>query len=485
MAKFNLIDEPWIPVREAGQVRLVGIGEVLLRAEEIEAIEVASPLEEAVLHRLLLAVLHRALAGPADLDAALQIYERDRFPRDKLEAYLDRHHDRFFLFDGAAPFLQIADLPEENPIPWTKLIPERASGNNPTLFDHTTDDQPPLASYAEAARALLVHEAFQPGGLIQRLGVNSGKAGPLSAAAVFVLQGTTLFETLTLNLVPYEPDGDAAIWEIEPVRASQVAGSSLRWPLSGTARVYTWISRGTKLLDDGNGVLWLGYGPGIEPLPSRFLDSLVAYTVDREGEPQPVRLSLAKSFWRDFAALLPSADGRTPPRVLESGPGMIWEATRSTHVPLRVLGQVSNQAKILDVRREVYPFPKDAWDARCVLDIQSALRIAEDVGQILTSAAKRVARSALNRDDRQAVQKLATSFHLLPLYWSSLDRAFISFLNELGGGTALDKWREEVRRVAVRAWETTRAAIGTGARHLKAVQEGEREVARVKEVVTA
>ena len=57
MEKFNLIDEPWIPVLKGGRVVEVGIGEALLRAHEFARIETPSPLEEAVLHRLLLAVL--------------------------------------------------------------------------------------------------------------------------------------------------------------------------------------------------------------------------------------------------------------------------------------------------------------------------------------------------------------------------------------------------------------------------------------------
>ncbi|MER3603458.1 MAG: type I-E CRISPR-associated protein Cse1/CasA, partial [Thermus sp.] len=82
--------------------------------------------------------------------------------------------------------------------PWTALVPERANGNNPTLFDHTMDDNPPRATYAEAARALLVHQAFKTGGLLRRMGVDSAKGAPLATAAVFLPKGRTLFHTLVL-----------------------------------------------------------------------------------------------------------------------------------------------------------------------------------------------------------------------------------------------------------------------------------------------
>lgn len=117
MRRFNLVEEAWIPAREAGRVRQLSLSEALLRAHEIERLEVASPLEEAALHRLFLAVLHRALEGPRNLDRALDLYRSGKFPRERLEAYLEKYHDRFFLFHNAAPFFQIADLPEENPLP--------------------------------------------------------------------------------------------------------------------------------------------------------------------------------------------------------------------------------------------------------------------------------------------------------------------------------------------------------------------------------
>lgn len=62
--KFNLLEEPWIPVLRGERVKEVSLAEALLEAHTITRIETPSPLEEAALHRLLLAVLHRAFRGP-------------------------------------------------------------------------------------------------------------------------------------------------------------------------------------------------------------------------------------------------------------------------------------------------------------------------------------------------------------------------------------------------------------------------------------
>jgi len=108
LEKFNLIDEPWIPVLKGGRVVEVGIGEALLRAHEFARIETPSPLEEAVLHRLLLAVLHRALSGPRCPEDVLDWWRKGGFPQDPIRDYLNRFRDRFFLFHPEAPSLEQA-----------------------------------------------------------------------------------------------------------------------------------------------------------------------------------------------------------------------------------------------------------------------------------------------------------------------------------------------------------------------------------------
>jgi CRISPR system Cascade subunit CasA len=81
----------------------------------------------------------------------------------------------------------------------------------------------PKATYAQAARALLVHQTFTPGGLLRRFGVPSAKGAPLAGAAAFLPTGENLFQTLLLNLVPYsstEAREDAPVWEAPPFAPS-------------------------------------------------------------------------------------------------------------------------------------------------------------------------------------------------------------------------------------------------------------------------
>ena len=63
---FNLVDQPWIPcVWLDGRRELLGLEAVLVRAHELRDIYDDSPLVTVSLHRLLLALVHHALRGPA------------------------------------------------------------------------------------------------------------------------------------------------------------------------------------------------------------------------------------------------------------------------------------------------------------------------------------------------------------------------------------------------------------------------------------
>jgi CRISPR system Cascade subunit CasA len=482
LVSFNLVSTPWIPVVHVdGTTRFVGIGDALLEAHRIRRLTTASPLAEVAVHRLLLAVLHRALDGPRDIFEVAEMYQAGHLPEGPIESYLQRWEHRFDLFHPTQPFYQVPDLPTNSPSPWTRLLPELASGNNPTLFDHTLDDSPPPATPAEAALALLVHESFTPGGLIKQLGVTSGKAGPLAGAAVFLPQGSTLFETLLLNLCPYSAEGDQPIWEREPYLRVDVEGGRARAMLSGRTRIYTWMSRAVRLVpkDDGQ-VRFIAYGPGVRPIESPDLDPMLAYQKS-DGQVSPYRLPLDRSFWRDFEALLPGQDGWVPPSVLEHARKLLGLLGRTSMLfPLLVAGQITKQAKVLDVRREVYPLAARTLEPESASCIRQALESARQTGTVLRRAAWVLASNLLSPGSGQAlaedIHRFVVSLPLYTVYWSALERRFPQFLTELierGPQPALEGWSAAVLQAARSAWATTAHAVGTGPRHLRALAEAE------------
>lgn len=141
-SRFNLIDEAWIPVRKLSGERVeLGIRDTLIQATHIATIEDASPLVTASLHRFLLAVLYRALEGPTDIDQA-KAWFRSGLPAERIDAYLERWRDRFWLFDETHPFFQIPDFEPNAWRAWTVLAAEHNADNAKVLFDHVDVTRP-------------------------------------------------------------------------------------------------------------------------------------------------------------------------------------------------------------------------------------------------------------------------------------------------------------------------------------------------------
>ncbi|WP_324715609.1 type I-E CRISPR-associated protein Cse1/CasA [Carboxydochorda subterranea] len=484
MPHFNLLTEPWIPVRDLHEQLLhVGLRDALLHAHRLRRIEDPSPLAEAAFYRLLFAVGHRALKGPRSLEESVELFYQGHLPEAPFEDYFEAFADRFDLFHPEFPFFQVADLPTDQPLPWTKLLPELSSGNNPTLFDHTLDSAPPPAAPADAARALVIHQAFTPGGLIKRMGVTSGKAAPLATSAVFLPFGQTLFETLLLGMPPYDPFGDVPIWEGPPYRARDVEGHRTEASVQGRTRVYTWLSRSVRLLPESDAVVrYVAYGPGVLPVQDKpYWDPMCAYSKDDAGQERPVRLSRDRAFWRDFESLLPGDTHRVP-NVLEQARGLLLETDRlALLVPVSVLGQVTDQAKVLSTRRETYPFPLQALDAHAAAAIRKAVSVANESGSQLRAAGYVLARALLSPAGREPpAEEVSRLLHSLPLmssYWSSLETAFSAYLDDVahkGVDEAYDAWIDRISKTMWLAWEQTVRTVGTHSRHLRAIEAGER-----------
>src|SRR5437879_274955 len=139
MPSYNLIDQPFIPCLSVdGKVEHLSLRQVFERAPKLRSISCPSPLQTAAVYRLLLAILHCVL----DLrtpKAWHAVWSRRCLPTEHIDRYLGDQRDRFDLFNPKRPFYQSTGLvPFFGPV--QKLFPERAAGNNDTLFDHTHEN---------------------------------------------------------------------------------------------------------------------------------------------------------------------------------------------------------------------------------------------------------------------------------------------------------------------------------------------------------
>ncbi|NLE75776.1 MAG: type I-E CRISPR-associated protein Cse1/CasA, partial [Chloroflexi bacterium] len=301
---FDLVHTRWIPcVRDDGTGDELGLREVLAQAHELQEVAGESPLVTAALYRLLLAVLHRVL-GPRSYENWGQLWAAGSWSMSQLDRYFERWRSRFDLFHPERPFYQAADA-RVKPKSVSSLVHDVASGNNATLFDHHTDAEGLALSPAQAARLLLAAQSFGLAGL-------SGLPqkftdGPCARGIIFLVTGSSVFETLALNLVrypeaafmPHTPQ-DRPAWEMDDPFTPD------RSVPYGYLDYLTWQNRRILLLPESAGVQALvrqmTQAPGLR-LDAGALDPLKHYRAHPDRGFLPLRFTEGRALWRDSAAL--------------------------------------------------------------------------------------------------------------------------------------------------------------------------------------
>ncbi|MBH5337627.1 CRISPR-associated helicase Cas3' [Streptomyces pactum] len=163
-ARFNLVRDPWLPVQRLdGTVAELSLREVFANAGTLRRIIGDVPTQEPVLLRLLLAVLHDALEGPAELEDWEELWESPA-PFTAALDYLERHAGCFELFDSVRPFFQVAGLrtAKDEVAPLSRIVADVPTGS--ALFSMRRPEVDHL-SFAEAARWLLHAHAFDTSGI--------------------------------------------------------------------------------------------------------------------------------------------------------------------------------------------------------------------------------------------------------------------------------------------------------------------------------
>lgn len=492
---FDLLTQPWIPVRADDRVIEVGLEAALLEARDYRGIEDSSPLVTAALHRFLLAVLHRALRGPRSLDEATNWF-RGGFPADAIRDYLAHYRDRFDLFDPERPFYQVPDFGLDlSARSWAILAAELNSDNNKVLFDHSRVDRPEPLRPAEAARLLLANQAFALGGGRSYTGYTGG--APLASAAFVVVQGNDLHETLCLNLADYPERryrSDSAVWEREAltVAALRAGEQTARAPL-GIVDRYTWPTRAIRLHPQDQGgdtvIFQIGYAAGVAcDDPHDVRDPLVAYRRDPNdpGRVYPIGFRRdGRALWRDFDALLPDPGHQDGATVLGRA-GALYDDLHDgsegpeTAVQVAAFGQATNKAKVEFWRAERYQLPAALLGKHELRQlIRQSLELADETGRQLNGAARALAERLLTAGDRRPhkddITRLAASFPHSVAYWSALEEEFAGWLAGLGPDAVERRderqrdWSIAVDRQARRAWDLTTRAAGDDARALRAI----------------
>lgn len=267
-AEFSLIDEPWIPVMDLeGRKQEASLLELYTRAGTLHSIACELPSQSFAILRLALAVLHRATGGPTGESGWRTLWKTSDLPVADLTDYLDAFRDRFDLFHPIHPFYQVADLrsAKDGEFGLERLIADVPNGV-PFLTARAGSGMVSMSA-ADAARWIVHCQAFDPSGIktgaVGDPRVTGGKGYPMGVGSAgslggVNLEGSTLRETLLLNLLPVTPnwhradERDLPVWERPPQTAAEEADAT-RGPF-GPVGLFTWQSRRIRLFGDRNGV---------------------------------------------------------------------------------------------------------------------------------------------------------------------------------------------------------------------------------------
>lgn len=342
--EFNLLDEPWVRVLCPDcTVREVSLTDALLRAHEYNGLAGELPTQDVAVLRLLLAVLHTVfsrvdaqgenapISAGAEPDMALDRWESlwrlKHFPVQPITSYLEKWHERFWLFHPERPFWQVPQAKIGTAYSAAKLNGEISeSGNKLRMFTAYSGTGKSALTYAQAARWLLYVNGFDDTSAKPKgKGLPSTGAGWLGKLGLILAQGDTLFETLMLNLVllkdgeqPWQPP--LPCWELEHARSTE--RTEIPQP-DNPAVLLTLQSRRLLLNREGESVT--GYtllGGDFFERENAFCEQMTVWRAAQASKNAPVvylpkRHDPAKQFWREFSSVfLQESGGRYP--------GVVW-----------------------------------------------------------------------------------------------------------------------------------------------------------------
>lgn len=489
---FNLVDEPWLPCELPGGRRTeLGLRAALTKAHEIGAIVDSSPLVTVCVHRLLLAIVHRVVDGPRNAEAWSETFAKGRLDEPRINAYLDAWQERFDLFHAERPFMQVRGLPFE-PDEADMLIEHRARwGGGRELFEHRPESESTRLAPAEAARGLLVMHGYSAGGLVRKPGEpTSATASPLRAGLQALVMGSTLFETLLLNLLIYDPAKgrpfasahkgakDAPSWELEPQpQRLSMAKEPVNQP-RGWLELLTWQSRRLELSRDAAGLvsgIVRAVGQGMQ-LPENVVDPFVVRKQTEKGV-ITVGLDPQRAVWRDLTSLVRSttmeSDRLRPLNVSELFSETALKETGRQHVPpLTLFGLAGDQARVEMVRSETFPLPRSTLEhPQSGETLRELMKLADNVAFDVRIALRELAKHSLRASgnaDKDDITKLVDALGAERPFWEKLRSSFDRLLSTGLSTDGVEAYRAAMRLTAVQTLEQAAASLGTAGRHLAA-----------------
>lgn len=463
MFSYDLTREPWIPCAIDQGIRQFSLSDVLTEAHNIREIIGENPPVTIALHRLLLAIIHRSFRGPKDADAWAEMYEAGKFDAGKIHAYFAAHQERFDLFHDKYPFYQTASAREKVKEGAVIQLYFQAKANA-TLFDHSSTKFPKVASPSEAARLILMIQAFDTTGTkTAEEGKESADAAPLIQSAIALIRGKRLFETLMFNLHRYNGKDDSPFHfdenhDIPAWERDARTISSERWP-DGPIDLLTWQSRQIALQPEQDkketiairkAVIMPGFKfPKAESIHNK--ETMLAYRTNKDGKMLAVGFYENRSLWRNSDSLLQTVAGQnSAPKTLSWLNDLVADGViKRRKFPVDFLGIAADKARLLFWDHQRFDLPLDYLnDHGLTADLSKCLNFAEEIGSAVRAGTKSLA-------DKLGTDR--TTFFSENQFWAEMELRFHRLLGELPDkrDDAMTEWFADALETARRSLRKT------------------------------
>ncbi len=386
--KFDITQEPWIPVRTAqGDHRTLNLLEFLEQSPDLRSLDGLNPMEEYSVYRFFSTFLLAALKPETWMDK-FELIEQGKFDMDCIQDYIQMCRNEgvtFDLFDEKRPFMQCPYNPkydlDKNLKSPAVLDSTRASGNNPIHFDHNLEDDV-IISPAQAFIGILTSQLFctaMSGGYPS----NVYGAPPI----FFLPYGNNLYETLVLSTPLIKPGEENVksngkeFWlnSREVIPKEDIAKTSKFYGMLFPAR--------RILLTEEKGVVKkIYYQPGLHYTGfSSWSDPHVVYRLNKEKVPVSIKPSIEREGWRHLGTLavqFAETEDGIPEVLLDYE--RILEEQDQTQMNIITFAAVTNNASYLDTQRGMLKLDvRIASSIEKSLWVSNAIRYADDIGSIL------------------------------------------------------------------------------------------------------
>jgi CRISPR system Cascade subunit CasA len=311
--RFNLIDEPWIPIVDFGRASLRDV----FSPNQFQSLG-GNPVQKIAIFKLLLAIA-QAAATPKDEEEWRTLDSEGLAV--KCMDYLEKWHDRFYLY-GDKPFLQMPAISKARALSFGAFLPEVSTGNTTVLIQSQIERE---LDEADRALLLLIQMGFALSGkktdnsVILTAGYaakrndrgrpTTGKPGPAVGHMGFLhsfVLGSSLLRTIWLNVYSLEKitllnlfpkSVGQAPWEEMPQGEDCEVARSLKESYMGRLLpLCRFCLLNEEAMHYSEGILHPGYKEGVYDL---------SIAVNHSGkEPKALWADTEKRPWRELASLL-------------------------------------------------------------------------------------------------------------------------------------------------------------------------------------